>query len=155
MAGIRQFQRRAIELLWKQVFDDETPVLGWPEAFKRFSGSLPPDQALRFFYKRQEIFFLGVSQGIGTCADIHGLNAAVFGTTSPLPLDQPPALDKNLLFQTKLAVFLRPATEDERRSWERGVSVLSLELIHPVNMCENRIGFAQFKNLSTTYCNVC
>ena len=38
-----------------------------------------------------EIFFWGVSQGYGTCSDIHGLDIAVFGfeeSTTPIQIDR-------------------------------------------------------------------
>lgn len=32
----------------------------------------------RYFLENREIFFVGVSLGIGTCSDLHGINIALF-----------------------------------------------------------------------------
>lgn len=33
----------------------------------------------RYYFNGNEIFLLGISEGIGTCSDLHGINIAVFG----------------------------------------------------------------------------
>ncbi|MDO8496548.1 MAG: hypothetical protein Q7S43_03805 [bacterium] len=38
--------------------------------------SLKPGQ--RYFLENKELFFIGVSMGIGTCSDLHGINIALF-----------------------------------------------------------------------------
>lgn len=64
MAGLRQFQRRAIEHVIK-------PVTPAPTI------SLAPKH--KYFLNGREIFLLGISTGVGTCSDLHGINVAVFG----------------------------------------------------------------------------
>ncbi len=40
----------------------------------------------KYYFNGNEIFFLGISEGIGTCSDLHGINIAVFGQEeSPSP----------------------------------------------------------------------
>ena len=66
MGLVLQTQRRAIEELKKEV------KTSWPESFFEKNVNCFLDQ------DRKRIFCLGVSEGIGTCSDIHGMNVAVF-----------------------------------------------------------------------------
>ncbi len=73
MSCIKQYQRRAIEALARQkVFR--------PMEIK--SGA-------KFFLEGREVFFCGISQGEGTCSDMHDVDFAVFSRleaeTKPLP----------------------------------------------------------------------
>ena len=57
-----------------------------------------------------EIFFCGVSRGVGTCADLHDLDIAVFGYENPG--DPPPRLpEKAVWFST----LVRQPTHSEKR----------------------------------------
>lgn len=103
MGLVIQFQRRAIESLRRHV--EKAPI--------------PSDLALgmaRFIREDGSPFFaLGVSQGYGTCAAIHGMNVLVLGKTRPkstpwLPSEQP-------INQCAYAVLLRDLTKGEYVQW--------------------------------------
>lgn len=44
--------------------------------FQKNCISLKPGQ--KYFLENRELFFVGVSLGIGTCSDLHGINIAIF-----------------------------------------------------------------------------
>lgn len=72
MAGIHNFQRRALELLMQERPEKTTQVGG----------------SRRYFFHGREIFLWGISKGIGTCSDLHGIDIAVFGeerSTAKIP----------------------------------------------------------------------
>jgi hypothetical protein len=64
MAGILQFQRRALE----KFVDQDSP------------STIVVGQDGRYTIDGKEIFLLGVSKGIGRCSDLYGINIAVFST---------------------------------------------------------------------------
>jgi hypothetical protein len=105
MGLVIQFQRRAIETLRPHV--REAPI--------------PSDLALGAAqFTRNDgfpLFALGVSNGYGTCAGIHGMDVLVLGADRPestpwLPLSQPAS-------QCAYAVLLRDLTTGEYMEWCR------------------------------------
>ena len=103
MASIRQYQRRAIEELFP--FRDG-------KSFKIF-----PNKDRFFLIDGTPLYFVGLSEGIGTCSDIHGMGVAVFSFNPP-----PPLLYFNLqnLFHfytgnCEYGVLLSDASEEECR----------------------------------------
>ena len=92
MSSIRQYQRRAIESLWRSLSVSEQNKVELPKGISERS---------RFVCDGQEVCFWGVSPGVGTCADIPGLNVAVFGDSRPA------APSRLKLEDCKFAVLLR------------------------------------------------
>ena len=66
--GIRTPQRRALESLLEE---DPRNAISVDE------NTISVDMGM-FYLDGTQIFLLGVSQGIGTCSDFHGINIAVF-----------------------------------------------------------------------------
>lgn len=69
MAGIRNFQRRALEALMKDRPARTYTVGGSRRYF--LEDFISPE--------RREVFLWGISRGIGICSDLHGVDIAVFG----------------------------------------------------------------------------
>src|SRR3989344_2385352 len=60
MGFIVQMQRRVIEAIYA---DHELTI----------------EEGAKYFIGDDEVFLLGISRGIGTCSDLHGIDIAVFG----------------------------------------------------------------------------
>lgn len=93
MGGIRCMQRRAIESL-RNIRDNSLPPIGSNIIF------LLEDQ--------RSLFPLGISVGVGTCSDIHGVNVLVLSEHDPMDN----RLGANSVI-CEYAVLLRSPTEDE------------------------------------------
>ena len=93
MAGLRNFQRRALESLVN---------MGASVITTRLEGA-------KFYLDETPIYFLGVSTGIGTCSDMHGLDIAVFANFPPI--GKPRGNMKSCLY----AALLRSSTEEEKQ----------------------------------------
>jgi hypothetical protein len=96
MSSIRNFQRRALEFLIKKGADKEKE-------------NLPVSLAnTKFYIGETPIYLLGVSDGIGSCADMHGVDIAVFSFS-------PPTQQNSLPVDTCAhAALIRNLTEEER-----------------------------------------
>ena len=99
MSSIRQYQRRALESLKPEKTDDFIVC--------------PDDQ---YFLNFQKIYLLGISKGIGTCSDLHGVNIAVFGSQTTLPeLRWHPKPGEKI--ECSWSALLRePSSEEKQRS---------------------------------------
>lgn len=97
MSSIRQYQRRALEALK-------------PESQNPLSVSI----AHTYYLNGEEIYLLGISKGVGTCADLHRINIAVFGKTKP---HKSPFAGKNELEQCEWAALLRSPNKKEQQTW--------------------------------------
>ena len=75
MACIIQMQRRAIERLRPR-----RPT--WPRHCLEKAGRNLTSLSLKL-ESGLELFLYGISQGVGTCSDIHGMNVAVLGVNPP------------------------------------------------------------------------
>lgn len=104
MASVRQWQRLAIERLRS-------------EAQELNLGQLP-----ELFLGNDRLFPLGVSNGVGTCSQVHGMNVLVVGLTPPHPGVEPVCDATGCAY----AVLLRWATEEEKRESEYCNSALDL-----------------------------
>lgn len=83
-------QRRALE-----------HVIGNPHPFHLRQG-------LTYHLGGTQIFFWGISEGVGTCSDLHGTDIAVFGFDGPSePLSE--------IINCSFAGLVRSPTDEERR----------------------------------------
>lgn len=104
MACVKQWQRRAIERLKPHA----RPL------------NFPPTEA-SLLMDGQPLYVLGVSDGTGTCSDIHGMDVLVLGLTPPSVPPRQADLSK-----CSYAVLLRWATDEERRRNEYCNSAVDL-----------------------------
>lgn len=132
MASIHQFQRRAIESL--------RPGDDLPADFSAVDFALGDGRPL---------YYLGASEGIGTCADIHGMWVLVLGTVCPKP-NVPVG---NRLSVCRYAVLLRDPTADERQKFYQG-SVVCLECVERLSFVEHSGGIARFALTEKSACYV-
>lgn len=104
MGNIVQMQRRTIEGLYRKLEN------GWPREV--FEKEKPPF----LFFVRNEILdptnlrgikLLEISEGIGTCSEIEGMNAAVFGY-STIPPNEGMACKPQSLANSACAILLWP-----------------------------------------------
>lgn len=111
MGFIIQTQRRAIERLKPQA----DRLQEWPFAiFKK---------DIRFSFtdgQYQKIFLCGISEGYGTCSDIHGMNVAVFSDEKPSRIIWG---GPKLLWSCSYGVFLYEAEEVDNY-YEQAVELL-------------------------------
>ena len=89
------------------------------------------------YYGETEIFFWGVSDGVGTCADLHGIDIAVFGYENPG--DPPPCRpEKEVWFST----LVRPPTYSEKKLGGSDPMRI-VEALKPVRVTDEMIVFEQ------------
>lgn len=95
MSGIWQMQRRALECATHG---------------QELNLQVGPQQVLQLEDGRT-LFPLGVSQGIGTCSDIHGINILVLGVEEPTD-----GRNRDYVFSEKCSrvALLRDVTPEER-----------------------------------------
>lgn len=111
MSSIRQYQRRAIEAL----------------ARANVLRSMEIKFGVKFFLDGHEVFFGGISPGVGSCSDMHDVDFAVFSSldSDAVPLPEKPK-------SVAGAVFVRGArTKVERQAIGdyRGQLVLVVEAL--------------------------
>jgi len=96
MGRIRNFQRRAIESLvkWEETINAD---VDW-DGVKLLSG--------------ERLYVLGISDGVGTCSDVHGLYVLVLGLKPPKD-GKPYILPGEKIEDCSYAVLLRELTEEE------------------------------------------
>lgn len=82
--------------------------------FQKNCISLKPGQ--RYFLESRELFFVGVSPGIGTCSDLHGINIALFQEVVNRPTIIP-------LITCAGTVLVRSRRENEPTKWLYPVQV--------------------------------
>ena len=82
MSGIRQNQRRAVEALFAgEVYD---AVKRRQKLFRSAVSAHVVGHKVLFKLKTgEQVHLCGISVGVGTCSDIHGMNVAVFGSSDP------------------------------------------------------------------------
>ncbi|OGY64788.1 MAG: hypothetical protein A3I24_04555 [Candidatus Harrisonbacteria bacterium RIFCSPLOWO2_02_FULL_41_13b] len=102
MAFIRQYQRRAIEEFSPFQNRQSFTVFPYRIRFRLVNG--------------RPLYFLGFSEGIGTCSDIHGMNVAVFSLQRP---EKPQSFSLNFGENCTYGVLLKIASEDECRIADR------------------------------------
>lgn len=141
MGRITQYQRRAIESLWQGISEEERTRISWPKPISK--------DELRFFYKGKEVYFLGVSTGEGTCADIWGLDVAVFGNFGEKP-SRPIANSRHNLETSRFAVLVRKPTPEEWNDPTR--PHLVVELLYVAGKMGNSVRLASYKGLKNVYC---
>jgi len=118
MGGIRQMQRRAIETL-RNVIRDEAPV--------------PIERGILFLSENQQpLFPLGISPGVGTCSDIHGMNVLVLSEYEPI---NEWSIDNQSVCE--YAVLLRKPTEAEWR--ENGCPTLCVERLRILDITSSGV----------------
>lgn len=149
MSRIIQFQRRAIESLWNGLSEKEKEKVRWSKDIRQDSS---------FFYESknyQIVFplgFFGISEGVGTCADVHDINVAVFGKidgTRPKPYARYP------LSSCGFAVLLRKPTPEETKEWNKpGVPHLTVELLYVSSVAFDGVTLRSYKGIKVTYCNL-
>ncbi len=100
----------------------------------------------RFVCDGQEVRFLGVSPGVGTCADISGLNVAVFGDSRPT------APSRLKLEDCKFAVLLRCPKPGEGDNPD--ICYLVVELIAVERFAGGATYFKFFKGLKQIYADI-
>lgn len=93
MSNVHNYQRRALESLLQK-------GLAAPVVLK---------ENQQYFLDGEEIFLLGISKGIGTCSDLHGVNIAVFGHTRPKRIQGRPVFPE----QCEAAAIIREPTSEE------------------------------------------
>lgn len=138
MSSIRNYQRRALESLKPKSQSSLT-------IFKNNEYYLKQRKFL-LFVKKTRIFLLGISLGVGTSADLHGINIAVFGESPPLrsPLTQG---QKNE--QCEWAVLLRTPTKKEKQTWfqlYKNTCCLTVQRLKIVKQGTSRINFTLAKD---------
>ena len=107
MGSIRQFQRRAIESLRSHMVEPRHPI--------ESVYSLRPVISANFLMldNKQPLKVLGISDGVGTCSDIHGMNVLVLSADQRSRLQREISLAE--IENCAYAVFLRPATQKEAK----------------------------------------
>ncbi len=97
MSRILQQQRRAIESL------------------KRKGEPIPPnlESAQLLLEDGTKLSVLGISTGVGTCADIHGVDVLVLGMAPPI---DGPRIIRSTLENCQYVVLLRCLSPEERRN---------------------------------------
>ena len=140
--GLRTPQRRAFEEL-RPKGDD--PIYICP-------GHL-------YFLDRKEIFFVGVSEGIGTCADLKGVNIAVFTTHKPSEEQRQEyaVLLRSQLRICQFSVLRREPTDDELQRIKESEGPNTLILVgEGLLVVNNRSGVFNFVRNSkkSVYVNI-
>ncbi len=109
MAHLRQEQRQALESAFRGI-----PPLDRGVEFRSF-----------FELEGRRLAFWGVSEGYGTCSQIHNVNVAVLGDPDLGSAPIPHGLNIHYIF------WLREADPDELSSYERqmGIKVMIVELL--------------------------
>lgn len=107
MASIRQFQRRAIESLQSHMVEPRHPI--------ESVYSLRPVISANFLMldNQQPLKVLGISDGTGTCSDIHGMNILVLSADQRSRPQHEVSLVE--IQSCAYAVLLRPATQKEAK----------------------------------------
>lgn len=134
MSCIRQYQRRALEAL-KPKEIQSIYLLSTNE----------------FYLDNQKIYLLGISEGIGTCSDLHGVNIAVFSRAKPE--DNRMLLGQNKEIFCAWSTLLRKPTEEEFQNElkdKKGIAYLVVELIEPILLIEKDDGKRIYYFKSTT-----
>ncbi|MBI4127593.1 MAG: hypothetical protein HY459_00830 [Parcubacteria group bacterium] len=127
MSFILQMQRRAIESLRDHAH--EFPRID-PRAELILNDGTPLE-------------ILGISQGVGTCSEIHGMNVLVVGT-EPLHAARAAAMSRTLL-DCAYTVLLRGPTVQEveeernRHLWGDGHAFACVELLRSITRKNHRI----------------
>lgn len=135
MANVHTPQRRALEALkpkQKDIFD--------------FS------QQDEFVLSGKRIYLLGISEGIGTCSDLHGINIAVLGWIQPESIRMP-MQSQNKKITCSWSALLREPTEEEFQNelkGKKGIAYLVVELIEPILLIEKDDGKRIYYFKSTT-----
>ncbi len=145
MANIKQYQRRAIESLLQSLLLSEQFKIRWPK-------DIDQDKC-RFFYHNQEVYFLGISTGVGTCSDIHDLNVAVFGNFGEKPEPRCPA--RQGLSDCDFAVLVRKPTLNDPEEWNNPkFPQLVIELLFVPEWSSKNTNFKKlvsYNNMKTIY----
>ena len=149
MSRITQFQRRAIESLWKDISNGQKDKVKWPKDISPDCHFFYKEKAI---YKEKEVYYLGISNGVGSCSDIMGVNVAVFGNFGGI---KPKPYSRDPLSSCQYAVLVRKPTPEETKQWNKpGVPHLTVELLYVARQDGNSIILRPYKNLKTTYCQL-
>lgn len=125
---------------------------------RRALEALKPKQKDIFDFSQQDefvlsgkrIYFLGISEGIGTCSDLKGINIAVFGRRKPEACRMP---CKDAKVECRWSALLREPTEEEFQNElkdKKGIAYLVVELIEPILLIEKDDGKRIYYFKSTT-----
>ena len=145
MGSIRQFQRRAIERLWLHITKPRHPIESIYSLRSVLSDNLIISESDNLITKdARPLAILGISDGVGTCSDIHGMNVLVL---SDHLLSQ--SNHKVTLPQIKdctYAVLFHQASKEEaeREGFHRDAGIACVELLRVMD-----ISF-QYTNLQAT-----
>ena len=94
-----------------------------------------------FYLENEKIYLLGISKGIGTCSDLHGIDVAVFGHIEPK--DNRIPLKPNARIFCAWSALLRKPIEEEFQNElkdKSGIPHLVVELIEPILLIEKKDG---------------
>jgi len=147
---IRNYQRRALEKVINIKEPDEPITIG-PE--------------LSFYLGEEtEIFFTGISKGIGTCADLHGIDIAVFGLEKPKKLPKTTTTSQKHSTIRFFALVRIPTEEEKREILQQhtgnpdNASVYEFKIVQgiaPIYQIEDTIWFFETSKQTHYVCTVC
>lgn len=110
MSSIRQYQRRALEALKPE------------KVAISFSVSKKDEETLFYVQRRvkgkvrfERIYLLGISEGVGTCSDLEGINIAVFGLKKPLSTQLPKNIEEVICEWA--ALVKTPTRQEIKQGW--------------------------------------
>ncbi|MDA2936077.1 hypothetical protein MYX06_02575 [Patescibacteria group bacterium AH-259-L05] len=127
MSSIRQYQRRALESFKPETFEFLIRISP-RDRYHHHSGILYKKNGQKNTTGKRRIFLLGISEGIGTCSDLHGINIAVFGYNQPSPHEHKKLLTKigNGITCDWAALLRTPLPEEIKYEWNNNTSISCL-----------------------------
>ncbi|OGY63106.1 MAG: hypothetical protein A2745_01665 [Candidatus Harrisonbacteria bacterium RIFCSPHIGHO2_01_FULL_44_13] len=135
MAFLIQFQRRAIESLKSHLFRPRHAIEDIHHLRSVISGNFTCDGV--------SLDILGVSKGVGTCSDIHGMDVLVLGWSKSHRCRAANEISLEKIKRCAYAVLLRQATEEEAKSqhFAPDVAVLCVELLRITDIASDYTNF--------------
>jgi len=96
-----------------------------------------------FLDDERRLYIAGVSQGTGTCSDVHGMDVLVLDFVPPTH-NRPYIPNGSSVATSQYAVLLRSPTKEELREQRKSLpsaSLLAIELLEPIEGGGGRIIF--------------